>query len=101
MEDEPVDIVAERFDAGTRWDDKVGQDMEAVRTGPDLRFAVVGSPEYLAAAGAPLHPRDLARHRCVGYRLKGSEALYCLNSGRAVGHSRPVRMEGLSSTTRP
>lgn len=76
VDDSLRDIVAERFDAGVRWDDKVTNDMEVVRVGPDLRFAVVGSPSYLAQASAPLRPRDLARHRCIGYRLKTSEAVY-------------------------
>ncbi len=91
VDDELVDIVAERFDAGIRWDDKVGSDMEAVRVGPDLRFAVVGSPSYLAELAAPLNPRDLARHRCVGYRLKASEAVYAweFRKGRRTQQIRP------------
>lgn len=91
VDDELADIVAERFDAGIRWDDKVGNDMEAVRVGPDLRFAVVGSPGYLAEISAPLSPRDLARHRCIGYRLKGSEAVYLweFRKGRRTQQIRP------------
>lgn len=91
--DELVDVVAERFDAGIRWDDKVGHDMEAVRVGPDLRFAVVGSPSYFAEVAAPMNPRDLAQHRCVGYRLKGSEALYSWEFQK--GHqTQQVRPDG-------
>ena len=91
VDDGLADIVAERFDAGIRWDDKVGNDMEAVRVGPDLRFAVVGSPSYFADAPAPLNPRDLVRHRCVGYRLKGSEAVYLweFRKGRRTEQIRP------------
>ena len=89
--DNLVDIVAERFDAGIRWDDKVGHDMEAVRVGPDLRFAVVGSPGYLADNAAPLNPRDLTRHRCTGYRLMASEAVYSweFHKGRRTQQFRP------------
>ena len=92
VDDGLVDIVAERFDAGMRWGDKVTNDMEAVRVGPDLRFAVVGSPGYFAAAPAPLHPRDLARHHCVGYRLKTSEAVYAweFRKGRTAIQVRPT-----------
>lgn len=91
VDDGLADIVAERFDAGIRWDDKVGNDMEAARVGPDLRFAVVGSTRYLAEIPAPVSPRDLARHRCVGYRLKGSEAVYLweFRKGRRTQQIRP------------
>jgi DNA-binding transcriptional LysR family regulator len=39
-----IDIVAERFDAGVRLGETIAQDMVAVRIGPDMRMAVVGSP---------------------------------------------------------
>ena len=48
-----TDIVAERFDAGVRIGEQVAKDMIAVRIGPDMRMAVVGTPSYFAqAAGA-------------------------------------------------
>ncbi len=91
VDDELVDIVTERFDAGVRWDDKVGRDMEAVRIGPDLSFAVVGSPSYLANNPAPMNPRNLTRHRCVGYRLKASDTVYSweFRKGRRTQQIRP------------
>ena len=39
-----TDFVAERFDAGVRLAEAVSRDMVAVRIGPDLRMAVVGTP---------------------------------------------------------
>ena len=68
------DIIAERFDAGIRIGEKLEQDMVAVAVGPDLRMAVVASPSYVAAHGAPETPQDLVRHRCVGYRMMASGA---------------------------
>src|ERR1700739_1256798 len=41
-----TDIVTERFDAGVRLGEALAKDMIAVRIGPDLRMAVVGSPTY-------------------------------------------------------
>ncbi len=93
IDDGLVDIIADRFDAGVRWDDKVASDMEAVQVGPDLRFAVVGSPSYLAETPAPRNPRDLARHRCVGYRLKTSEAVYSWEF-RKGSRSQQIRPHG-------
>jgi len=43
-----ADIVAERYDAGVRLGEQVAKDMIAVRIGPDMRMAVVGSRSYFA-----------------------------------------------------
>ena len=43
-----TDIVAQRYDAGVRVGEQVAKDMIAVRIGPDMRMAVVGSPSYFA-----------------------------------------------------
>lgn len=63
-----VDIVAERFDAGVRFGDQVAKDMIAVRIGPDVRMAVVGSPGYFAKRVPPKTPR-LTAHECINLRL--------------------------------
>src|SRR3954471_22604884 len=39
-----TNIVTDRYDAGVRFGDQVAKDMIAVRVGPDLSMAVVGSP---------------------------------------------------------
>ncbi len=51
-----TDIVADRFDAGIRVGEQVQKDMIAVRIGPDLRMAVVGSPSYFANRKVPQTP---------------------------------------------
>ena len=57
-----TDIVAERFDAGVRLGEQVAKDMVALRIGPDMRMAVVGSPDLLRAARPrPKKPQDLTR----------------------------------------
>jgi len=63
------DIVAQRYDAGVRVGDQVAKDMIAVRIGPDLRIAVVGSPDYFATRPKPRTPQDLAQHNCINLRL--------------------------------
>ncbi len=69
-------IVADRFDAGIRLGEKLEQDMIALKIGPELRMAVVASPEYLASSAPVEHPRDLTQHRCINYRMIGSGAIY-------------------------
>jgi len=66
VEDALVDIVAQGFDAGVRLGEVLEADMIAVPLHPTLRMAVVGAPGYLATQGTPAHPRDLARHACIG-----------------------------------
>lgn len=63
------DIIAERYDAGVRLGDEVAKDMIAVRIGPDMRIAVVGSPSYFADRNKPKTPHDLAEHNCINLRL--------------------------------
>jgi DNA-binding transcriptional LysR family regulator len=64
-----TNIVSQRFDAGVRLGDQVEKDMIAVRIGPDLRMAVVATPEYFAKHGKPRTPQDLQQHSCINLRL--------------------------------
>jgi DNA-binding transcriptional LysR family regulator len=64
-----TDIVAAGFDAGVRLGEQVAKDMIAVRIGPDMRMAVVGSPSYLERYGMPMSPQDLTAHNCIVIRL--------------------------------
>jgi len=70
VEDGFVDVLAAGCDAGIRYDERLEQDMIAVRIGPRTqRFATAASPAYLAAHGRPQHPRDLLAHRCLRGRF--------------------------------
>ena len=60
-----VDIVDGGFDAGIRAGESLRDGMTAVRIGPRLRFAVVGSPAYFATRSAPRTPADLKDHVCI------------------------------------
>jgi DNA-binding transcriptional LysR family regulator len=76
IDDRLVDIVADRFDAGVRDGEQVAKDMIAVRIGPDLRMAVVGTPSYFAKHPAPKKPQDLTDHACINLRLPTRGGLY-------------------------
>jgi DNA-binding transcriptional LysR family regulator len=88
-----TDIVAERFDAGIRLGESIAKDMVAVRIGPDLRMAVVGSPEYFARHARPVTPQELAGHACINLRLPSSGGLYAWEFGQD-GRELKVRVEG-------
>lgn len=65
-----IDVVAEGFDAGIRYGEKLEPDMIAVPIGPRTqRFATGASPGYLEKHGRPEHPRDLLNHSCLRARF--------------------------------
>lgn len=63
-----TNIVSERFDAGVRVGEYVEKDMIAVRIGPEIRQAIVGTPAYLKMHGIPTQPEELTSHRCINLR---------------------------------
>ena len=88
-----TDIVAERFDAGVRAGEQVAKDMIAVRIGPDISMAVVGSPAYFKMRPEPKVPQDLVNHRCINLRLPTHGGLYAWEFERG-GREMRVRVEG-------
>jgi DNA-binding transcriptional LysR family regulator len=69
------DIVAEGFDAGVRFGERIAADMIAVPIGPRQRSAVVASPEFFERHAMPQTPHDLRDLPCIRYRFHGG-ALY-------------------------
>lgn len=88
-----IDIVAQGFDAGVRLGDQVAKDMIAVRIGPDLRMAVVGSPDYFARYPVPRSPQDLTGHNCIGIRLPTYGGIFPWDLDKD-GHEVNVRIDG-------
>lgn len=88
-----ADIVTERFDAGIRLGEALAKDMIAVRVGPDLRMAVVGSPSYLRNRQIPRTPQDLAAHDCINLRLLSGGGFYAWELEKD-GREVRVRVEG-------
>lgn len=87
------DIVAERYDAGVRLGEAIAKDMIAVRIGPDLEMAVVGTGEYLKRHGVPKTPQELVHHNCINLRLASAGGLYAWEfekDGREIN----VRVDG-------
>lgn len=74
--DEEFDIVAEGYDAGVRLGEVIEQDMIAIAVASEERQLAVCSPAYRDRFGAPAHPRDLAAHRCIGWRPTPKSAPY-------------------------
>lgn len=88
-----TDIVAEGYDAGVRLGEQVAKDMIAVRIGPDMRMAVVGSPEYFARHPRPQIPSDLIQHNCINLRLPTYGGIFPWEFEKQ-GQALKVRVEG-------
>ncbi len=88
-----TDIVSERYDAGIRLGEQVAKDMIAVRIGPDMRMAVVGTPAYFARHPKPKTPQDLTAHNCVNLRLPTHGGVYAWEFEKGNRELR-VRVEG-------
>ncbi|WMJ70845.1 LysR family transcriptional regulator [Stenotrophomonas sp. 24(2023)] len=69
VDDRPIDLVAEGFDAGIRFGALVPKYMIALPLTPPLRWVVAAAPAYLAAHGRPRTPADLHRHACIQMRI--------------------------------
>src|SRR5438309_1645322 len=96
-----IDIVAQRYDAGVRSGEQVAKDMIAVRIGPDMRMAVVGTPSYFAKRSPPKKPQDLTDHNCINLRLPTYGGLYAWEFEKGERELK-VRVEGqlvLNGTT--
>ncbi|MGH6881636.1 MAG: LysR family transcriptional regulator [Hypericibacter sp.] len=88
-----TDIVAQRFDAGVRSGEQVAKDMIAVRIGPDLRMAVVGTPSYFRTRSEPKKPQDLIGHNCINLHLATYGGLYAWEFEKGARELK-VRVEG-------
>ncbi len=88
-----TDIVAEGYDAGVRLGEQVAKDMIALRVGPDMRMAVVGSPQYFSRYPRPKTPRDLTLHNCINMRLPTHGGIFAWEFEKK-GQELKVRVEG-------
>src|SRR4249920_1754359 len=64
LSDRVVDIVHESYDCAVRVGDLPDSSLVSVRLADNRRLCVA-TPAYLARAGTPAHPNDLARHECL------------------------------------
>lgn len=94
-----TDLASGQFDAGIRIGEQVSKDMVAIPIGPELRMAVVGSPEYFQLHRVPETPRDLTRHSCINLRLPTHDSLYAWEFEKEGSELR-VNVEGPLAFTR-
>jgi DNA-binding transcriptional LysR family regulator len=69
-----VDVIDEGYDAVVRSGDVEDSRLTSRLLGR-FRMLVVGTPDYFARRGKPVHPRDLSRHACIQFRMPNSGKL--------------------------
>ncbi|MCJ2140156.1 LysR family transcriptional regulator [Methylobacterium sp. E-066] len=72
LSDEIVDVLGGRADIGIRFGPLADSPLTARRLGETGR-TVVAAPAYLARAGTPRRPADLAEHNCLDFTFRRSE----------------------------
>lgn len=70
-----VDLVSEPYDVAIRMGELSDSNLVA-RLLARLSVQAYASPRYLALAGEPQHPTDLAQHECVGFPKVGRWTLH-------------------------
>jgi len=93
VDDRPIDITAEGYDAGVRYGHHVPEDMIAVPLSGPQRWIVAAAPAYLRAHGEPRSPADLKNHVCLQLLL-GDNSKYLWELGADPVAER-VRTPGL------
>lgn len=88
-----TDIVTQRFDAGVRMGEQLAKDMISVRIGPDIRFAVVGTPAYFKKRPEPSRPQDLVQHNCITERHATSGGIWAWEFEER-GREIKIRVDG-------
>jgi DNA-binding transcriptional LysR family regulator len=104
--DRMVDLAEEGFDLALRITGAPQPNLVARRIA-DVRFVVVGSPDYFARRGLPQTPADLAQHNCLGFPLinadhrwqfaRGDEQLAVpINGSLAINNVDALRYNALA-----
>jgi DNA-binding transcriptional LysR family regulator len=88
-----TDIVSGGYDAGVRMGEQVAKDMVAVRIGPQMRMAIVASPDYFAQRPLPKTPQDLMEHKIINTRFPTLGGLFAWGLEKD-GREVKVRGEG-------
>ena len=89
LSDRVVDIVNESYDCAVRVGDLPDSSLVSLRLADNRRLCVA-TPAYLARAGMPKHPGDLARHQCLTLSSDASQTRgWAFKVDGVVTHLRP------------
>lgn len=95
LTDRPVNLVEQGFDAAIRFGDLPDSRLTARQLMPNARV-LCASPVYLAEAGEPVQPSDLAGHQCIV--IRESDETYGTWHFRQADRQETVKVRGMLST---
>lgn len=95
---EVIDLARERVDLALRFGSLRSSSLRATRLG-DFEQWVVAAPAYLARAGVPKHPDELAQHRFLELSLLQRPLAWRFTSPH--GHVHDVRLEAYARANSP
>lgn len=63
------DIVADRFEAGIRYEEKLQNGWIAFAISQPHKFCVIATPDFINKFGQPQHPKELVNFDCINFRF--------------------------------
>jgi len=90
VSDRQVNLVEEGFDLAIRIGQLADSSLIARRIAT-TRLIICASPAYLAARGAPAHPRELSDHVCLGYPYWSGQNAWVFDGRDGETHKVPVK----------
>lgn len=93
-----VDVIAEGFDAVIRTGDLQDSRLNVRELGT-FRMLVVGTPAYFERHGKPIKPADLAKHRCIQFRMPNTGKLQVWQFRQDLDVEAPVFNTKLTCNT--
>jgi DNA-binding transcriptional LysR family regulator len=89
--DRTINVVDEGVDVAVRIGHLADSALVATTVG-NVRRVVVASPGYLARAGRPREPRDLAAHRTIGFTALFAGDTWTFGGGPDGGRARTIKV---------
>jgi DNA-binding transcriptional LysR family regulator len=93
-----VDVIEEGYDAVVRSGEVEDSRLTSRRLG-GFRMLLVGTPEYFARRGKPAHPRELAEHACIQFRMPNTGKLQTWQLRCESGEPEPQPATALTCNT--
>lgn len=97
LADRLMDVAYERVDIALRWTGSPAPELSSVPVA-SVEWVVTAAPGYLAAAGTPVEPRDLAVHPCMSYWRESSDDIWHFTAG---GRHQQVRVRSRYHANNP